>query len=231
MNPFPTSPWPVPVPSPWPAPPTPDPRGMTPVGTVLPYAGLLADTDADGAALAAIRANLASAGWLFCDGQAYSRDDYGALFGVIGTSFGASDANHFNVPDLRGRFVRGVNGGATSGGGADGASPPDPQAGMRVAPTKDATDHPGIQGAADGATGDHVGSAQADCFQGHEHLYTSTRMGEATAQAGSELPLLMQEPDQPTTSDVEQSGDDGEPRTGPETRPINLALNFLIRYA
>lgn len=48
------------------------------------------------------------AGWLECNGAAVSRTTYAALFSVIGTAHGAGDGSTtFNVPDLRGEFVRG----------------------------------------------------------------------------------------------------------------------------
>ncbi|UNE54980.1 phage tail protein [Bartonella machadoae] len=51
-------------------------------------------------------------GWLLCDGRAYSREDYRDLFLTIGTSWGAGDGvRTFNVPDLRGVFLRGLDGG------------------------------------------------------------------------------------------------------------------------
>lgn len=51
------------------------------------------------------------AGWLFCDGAAYSRTKYAELFKAIGTTYGAGDGSTtFNVPDLRGRFPYGMNG-------------------------------------------------------------------------------------------------------------------------
>ena len=47
-------------------------------------------------------------GWLECNGQAVSRTTYAALFAAIGTTFGAGDGSTtFNVPDLRGEFIRG----------------------------------------------------------------------------------------------------------------------------
>ena len=43
-------------------------------------------------------------GYLVCDGSAVSRDDYSALFAVIGTTYGAGDGSTtFNLPDLSGR--------------------------------------------------------------------------------------------------------------------------------
>ncbi|WP_375608911.1 MULTISPECIES: phage tail protein, partial [unclassified Bartonella] len=49
-------------------------------------------------------------GWLPCDGRAYSRRTYRALFEVIGTTWGEGDgATTFNVPDFRGMFLRGMD--------------------------------------------------------------------------------------------------------------------------
>lgn len=50
----------------------------------------------------------APTGWLVCNGQAVSRTTYSNLFAAIGTTFGAGDGvNTFNLPDLRGEFIRG----------------------------------------------------------------------------------------------------------------------------
>lgn len=47
-------------------------------------------------------------GWLTCNGQAVSRITYSRLFTAIGTAFGAGDGTTtFNLPDLRGEFIRG----------------------------------------------------------------------------------------------------------------------------
>ena len=47
-------------------------------------------------------------GYLKCNGAAVSRTTYADLFAIIGTAHGAGDgASTFNVPDLRGEFVRG----------------------------------------------------------------------------------------------------------------------------
>ncbi len=47
-------------------------------------------------------------GYLKCNGAAVSRTTYADLFNEIGTAFGAGDGSStFNVPDLRGEFVRG----------------------------------------------------------------------------------------------------------------------------
>jgi microcystin-dependent protein len=47
-------------------------------------------------------------GWFQCDGAAISRTSYVELFAAIGTVYGTGDGSTtFNLPDLRGQFVRG----------------------------------------------------------------------------------------------------------------------------
>lgn len=47
--------------------------------------------------------------WLLCNGQAVSRTEYADLFALIGINFGAGDGiTTFNVPDYRGKFLRGL---------------------------------------------------------------------------------------------------------------------------
>lgn len=46
--------------------------------------------------------------WLYCDGNSLSRSDYPELFAVIGTTYGAADGTHFNLPDLRNRVPMGT---------------------------------------------------------------------------------------------------------------------------
>jgi hypothetical protein len=49
----------------------------------------------------------APTGWLKANGAAVSRHAYANLFNAIGTQFGAGDGvNTFNLPDLRGEFLR-----------------------------------------------------------------------------------------------------------------------------
>jgi microcystin-dependent protein len=89
-------------------------------------------------------------GWLECNGQAISRTDYERLFNTIGITFGAGDGDStFNVPDLRGRFVRGWAHGSDN----------DPHRDVRVA------------SASGGTSGDQVGSFQDDALQGHIHNF------------------------------------------------------------
>jgi microcystin-dependent protein len=66
-------------------------QALLPAGAVMPFA-----------------MNSAPNGWLAADGAAVSRTTFAALFATIGTVHGAGDGSTtFNLPDLRGIFVRG----------------------------------------------------------------------------------------------------------------------------
>jgi microcystin-dependent protein len=66
-------------------------NAAVPAGFVWPYAGSTAPT-----------------GWLECNGAAVNRTTYAALFTAIGTTFGVGNGSTtFNLPDLRGEFIRG----------------------------------------------------------------------------------------------------------------------------
>lgn len=111
-----------------------DPNGanlLPPVGSILAYGGTSAPS-----------------GWLLCNGAAVSRTTYATLFAVLGISHGQGNGTTtFNVPDYRGRFLRGVN----SSTGVD------PDAASRTAM------------GTGGNTGDNVGSIQADQYASHTH--------------------------------------------------------------
>lgn len=57
-------------------------------------------------------------GFLECNGAELSRTTYADLFAVIGTTYGVGDGSTtFNIPDLRGEFIRGVDNGRGVDGG------------------------------------------------------------------------------------------------------------------
>ena len=66
-------------------------------------------------------------GFLLCNGAAISRTAYADLFSAIGTAYGAGDgSSSFNIPDLRGEFIRGAdNGRGVDGGRALGSTQSD----------------------------------------------------------------------------------------------------------
>jgi microcystin-dependent protein/type II secretory pathway pseudopilin PulG len=58
------------------------------------------------------------AGWLLCAGQVVARADYPGLFAVIGTTYGAGNGSTtFQLPDLRGRTVVGLDNMGTGAAG------------------------------------------------------------------------------------------------------------------
>ena len=61
-------------------------------------------------AIEAYAGSTAPTGWLLSYGQAVSRTTYANLFAVISTTYGTGDGSTtFNLPDLRGRAVAGVD--------------------------------------------------------------------------------------------------------------------------
>ncbi len=69
-------------------------------------------------AIEAYAGSTAPTGWLLSFGQAVSRTTYANLFAVISTTYGVGDGSTtFNLPDLRGRAIAGVdNMGGTDAG-------------------------------------------------------------------------------------------------------------------
>ena len=62
-------------------------------------------------------------GYLECNGNAVSRTTYAALFAIIGTAYGTGNGSStFNLPDLRGEFVRGFDNGRNADSGRSIAS-------------------------------------------------------------------------------------------------------------
>jgi microcystin-dependent protein len=57
----------------------------------------------------------APAGYVFCNGQSLSINEYQMLYSLIGTTYGGDGRTTFNVPDLRGRVPVGM--GIATGGG------------------------------------------------------------------------------------------------------------------
>jgi microcystin-dependent protein len=90
-------------------------------------------------------------GWLLCDGSIISRTTYSDMFSSIGTAWGQGDGSTtFHLPDLRGRFLRGVDGNASV----------DPDASSRTSLYLG------------GNTGNNIGSYQNDEFKSHNHNYS-----------------------------------------------------------
>ena len=65
---------------------------LCPVGTIIMWAG--ADSSVPD-------------GYKLCNGQSLARATFPALFAALGTTYGAADGDHFNVPDFRDRLAAG----------------------------------------------------------------------------------------------------------------------------
>ncbi len=159
-------------------------------------------------------------GWLPCDGAEVSRDEFAELFTAIGTSHGSGDGiTTFNLPDYRGRFLR----------GSDGGSGRDPGAQSRVA------------SAVGGNIGDRVGSVQEDATalphagfsasEAGEHQHSHTRQsGWETACTGN-LCGGDAAQDAYTNDATSSNGEHTHAIVGgdEETRPSNAYVLWIIK--
>lgn len=172
---------------------------IVPPGSIMPFGGPPANVPA---------------GWKYCDGSALKGSDFPSLFATIGTSWGngttspagalfpfSAGVTNFNLPDLRGQFLRGVSG----------AMPTDPEKGSRG---------PAATG---GNAGNNVGSIQTDEFKSHSHVLSGTNwMRGSVAGSGvfndgqSQAKLYTNDP--PTSA-----------AGGTETRPKNVYVNYIIK--
>lgn len=71
-----------------------------------------AEEDAPAGIISAFGGSFQPYGWLECNGSAISRTTFARLFLNIGTTFGVGNGTTtFNIPDLRGEFLRGYDNG------------------------------------------------------------------------------------------------------------------------
>lgn len=166
-------------------------------------------------------------GFLAADGSSVLRTDYPELFTAIGTAYGAADATHFNLPCVQGKFMRGQDNGAGN----------DPCAACRT------TQSTG------GNSGDNVGSIQgcAICCHAHADTFSTTCSGcHAHAWGGTARLINHGGSDTvykngSTSSSTSCSGAHTHTINGcvttvtgacvGETRPLNVSVNYFIRYS
>jgi hypothetical protein len=167
------------------------PATLVPIGSIVAFGG-----DAE------------PTGWMKCDGRAVLRTDYPDLFSAIGIAHGAGDGvTNFNIPDYRGRFLRGVST-DLDGRDPDRATRTAAQNGGNVGPT--------------------VGSVEPDAVGPHRHwvanaagIVMQSGSDEHTSNGGSSYP--------PTHYTDDRDGVPNNPTLRKETRPQNAGVNFLIR--
>lgn len=173
-----------------------------PAGMIIPFAG---------------PAENIPEGWLLCDGAELSRSDYNNLYKAIGVCWGTGDSTTtFNLPDLRGMFLRGVSG--NSGNDADADS--------RIV-LKDNG----------GNTGNNVGSYQGDAIRN-----ITGSCGTFGGESRGDLPdsgALWRE-----TGVSKNTGSDGNGTgirsvnidvsrvvpVGNDNRPKNVYVTYIIKY-
>jgi len=165
----------------------------SPAGVIMAFAGATAPT-----------------GFLACDGSAVSRTTYATLFAAISTTWGAGNGTTtFNVPDLRGMFVRGT--GTNNTGSSSGAA--GPSVGSYVADT-------------------FQGHYQSVSDPGHTHTYTAVISGPVIA-GGSGANTTTGTTSSSTTgltvTAPSNDGTNGVPRTGTETKPKNYGVLYIIK--
>lgn len=188
-----------------------------PSGTIQAYGGEIDGNPGDptdGEALAHPPPN----GWLLCNGDPLNGIDtrYASLYAAIGTSYGGSTASQsFNLPDLRGYFLRGID---TTGAR-------DPDALSRSAMNTG------------GNTGATVGTFEGEQVQSHNHSITDQqhshggtflRCGAGDQQAnqgtGATCTFGQQGVDSSYTGITSTNASNGS-----ETRPENVAVNYIIK--
>lgn len=148
-----------------------------------------------------IAQSTAPAGFLKCNGAAISRTSYAALFAIIGTRFGSGDGSTtFNLPDLRGEFVRGWD----DGRGVDSG---------RTLGSAQLDQSQGHWHKVHGRSGFTVNN-------GGFTIAMDTTSG-SSADANSSLVYA---------GTIISDGVNGTPRVGSETRARNVALLFCIKY-
>jgi len=174
-----------------------------PAGSVITYAG-----------------NTAPAGWLKCNGAAISRSTYSALFAVVGSTYGAGNGTStFNVPDLRGEFVRGW----------DDARGVDATRAIGSAQGESYLSH--AHGISD------PGHAHGAADSGHDHWYTTSSTNNQAAAGGTAAQSNSGTFGTATSTGYANitiygaaTGITGTAAAGgAETRPRNVALLYCIK--
>ncbi len=155
------------------------------------------------------------AGWLLCDGHAISRSEYINLYNAIGVAWGEGDGSStFNLPDLRGMFLRGVSG--DSGNDADAES-----RGMLANNGSNTGNNVGsYQGdAIRNIIGKMGGSAYSQVAEGPFFLNGERNMGTGYGGANYEMPTC--------GFDVSRAKD---VFVGADNRPKNVYVTYIIKY-
>lgn len=162
-------------------------------------------------AVSAFAMTTVPSGWLACNGAAISRTTYSDLFAAIGTTFGSGDGTTtFNLPDLRGYFVRGYD----DGRGIDPA---------RVFGSNQATANLAHTHAGTAPPHTHTATAAGSSkFGANGSSYGTSWYGSAGDSSKGSTASLTTAASTALTLTIDSSG-------GTESRPVNVALAYCIK--
>ncbi|NDD55893.1 tail fiber protein [bacterium] len=207
-------------------------------------AGVLGSSAAPAGAVMAYAGTTAPSGWLMCDGGSYSQASYPALAAVLGVLSGT-----FNVPDLRGQFVRGQDNMGTAKGAAGidaGRTLLSSQLSASVMPAHRHAMDAIVVGAPAagnwGGSGQDFSAANATIKgfssttwgSGALGYYKANRAGVGLSTVHWTLTSNGNQNDAPRTvaGNVDPAAGPAtglSVATGTETRPVNVALNYIIK--
>ena len=158
-------------------------------------------------------------GYLECNGAAVSRTTYAALFAIIGTAYGTGNGSStFNLPDLRGEFVRGFDNGRGVDNGRSIASSQSSQFGQHnhnvSASSSSSVSDPGHQHSMSVGFFNSLSSGGALAFR---DAGTSNRINNATTGISVS-----------TSTSISQSNRGGTSNSS-ETRPRSIAMMYIIK--
>ena len=159
-------------------------------------------------------------GYLECNGAAVSRSTYAVLFAVIGTAYGTGNGSStFNLPDLRGEFVRGFDNGRGVDSGRSIASSQSSQFGQHnhnvSASSSSSVTDPGHQHSMSVGFFNSVNSGGALSFK---DAGTSNRINTNTTGISVS-----------TSTSISQSNRGGTSNSS-ETRPRSIAMMYVIKF-
>ena len=159
-------------------------------------------------------------GYLECNGAAVSRSTYAVLFAVIGTAYGTGNGSTtFNLPDLRGEFVRGFDNGRGVDSGRSIASSQSSQFGQHnhnvSASSSSSVTDPGHKHTMNFNLGNLISSGGAF---GMKDSGTADRMNTATTGISVS-----------TSTSISQSNRGGTSNSS-ETRPRSIAMMYVIKF-
>ena len=166
------------------------------------------------------------AGYLECNGAAISRTTYSALFAVIGTQYGSGNGSStFNLPDLRGEFVRGFD----NGRGVDsGRSINNPQGSQNVSHNHSYGNNSiTVSG---GSHGHAIRKLELNNNNGAVNITLGSGQSYNVGYSASDNGLVAANNAVKNTGSLSMSGTVGitiNPDGGNESRPRNVAMMYI----